>query len=124
MVATTVHLMRHGEVHNPEGVLYGRLPGYRLSERGQEMARVVAAHLSDENAHDIVQPAVALVVTEVEHGSHNLTSAGWVGSPVSMPLEHNRRAVLRLDDRAKIGPEQPGRALPAWVVGATKPTPD
>lgn len=48
MVATTVHLMRHGEVHNPEGVLYGRLPGYRLSERGQEMARVVAAHLSDE----------------------------------------------------------------------------
>ncbi|HWJ83963.1 MAG TPA: histidine phosphatase family protein [Cellulomonas sp.] len=48
MVATTVHLMRHGEVHNPEGVLYGRLPGYHLSERGQEMARVVAAHLSDE----------------------------------------------------------------------------
>lgn len=48
MVATTVHLMRHGEVHNPEGVLYGRLPGYHLSERGLEMARVVAAHLSDE----------------------------------------------------------------------------
>jgi len=46
MVATTVHLMRHGEVHNPEGVLYGRLPGYRLSERGRAMARMVAAHLS------------------------------------------------------------------------------
>ena len=46
MVATTVHLMRHGEVHNPEGVLYGRLPGYRLSERGRAMARIVAAHLS------------------------------------------------------------------------------
>lgn len=29
MVATTVHLLRHGEVHNPEGVLYGRLHGYR-----------------------------------------------------------------------------------------------
>lgn len=43
MVATTVHLMRHGEVHNPDGVLYGRLPGYRLSERGVAMARVVAA---------------------------------------------------------------------------------
>ena len=25
---TVVHLMRHGEVHNPTGVLYGRLPGY------------------------------------------------------------------------------------------------
>ena len=28
----SVHLMRHGEVHNPGGVLYGRLPGYQLSE--------------------------------------------------------------------------------------------
>ncbi len=46
MVATTIHLMRHGEVHNPTGVLYGRLPGYHLSERGQQMAERVAAHLS------------------------------------------------------------------------------
>ncbi|RPF22987.1 histidine phosphatase family protein [Myceligenerans xiligouense] len=46
MVSTTVHLLRHGEVHNPEGVLYGRLPGYRLSDRGQEMAARVAKHLS------------------------------------------------------------------------------
>jgi broad specificity phosphatase PhoE len=45
MVATTVHLLRHGEVQNPEGILYGRLPGYRLSERGREMADIVAAHL-------------------------------------------------------------------------------
>ena len=32
---TTVHLLRHGEVHNPEGVLYGRLPGFHLSELGR-----------------------------------------------------------------------------------------
>lgn len=31
---TVVHLVRHGEVHNPDHVLYGRLPGYRLSEHG------------------------------------------------------------------------------------------
>lgn len=48
MAATTVHLIRHGEVHNPEGVLYGRLPGYRLSERGQAMARKVAEHLAGD----------------------------------------------------------------------------
>ena len=35
---TTVHLMRHGEVHNPTGVLYGRMPGYHLSDLGREMA--------------------------------------------------------------------------------------
>lgn len=42
---TVVHLMRHGEVHNPDGVLYGRLDGFHLSDLGQEMARLVAAHL-------------------------------------------------------------------------------
>ncbi|MEI7655913.1 MAG: histidine phosphatase family protein [Actinomycetes bacterium] len=37
-----VHLLRHGEVHNPEKVLYGRLPGYFLSDLGQQMARMAA----------------------------------------------------------------------------------
>ena len=44
-LVTTVHLLRHGEVHNPDGILYGRLDGYRLSERGRAMARRVAEHL-------------------------------------------------------------------------------
>ena len=35
---TTVHLVRHGEVFNPEKLLYGRLPGYRLSTLGEQMA--------------------------------------------------------------------------------------
>lgn len=39
---TIVHLLRHGEVHNPAGVLYGRMDGFHLSERGQAMARRVA----------------------------------------------------------------------------------
>ncbi len=39
---TRVHVMRHGEVHNPEGILYGRLPGYHLSERGRAQAQAVA----------------------------------------------------------------------------------
>ncbi|GAA1328895.1 MULTISPECIES: histidine phosphatase family protein [Brachybacterium] len=46
MTTTTVHLVRHGEVHNPERILYGRLPGYRLSERGERMAQCVAEHLA------------------------------------------------------------------------------
>lgn len=45
-----VHLLRHGEVYNPEGVLYGRLPGYRLSELGEQMAQRAADALAD---HDI-----------------------------------------------------------------------
>lgn len=38
MPADRLHLVRHGEVHNPDGVLYGRLEGFRLSERGRAMA--------------------------------------------------------------------------------------
>ena len=43
---TTVHLLRHGEVQNPDAILYGRLPGFGLSELGVEMARRVAASLA------------------------------------------------------------------------------
>ena len=37
---TVVHVLRHGEVHNPEGVLYGRIPGYHLSDHGRAQAMV------------------------------------------------------------------------------------
>jgi broad specificity phosphatase PhoE len=45
-----VHLLRHGEVHNPTGVLYGRMAGFHLSNLGHEMAETVEAHLAD---HDV-----------------------------------------------------------------------
>ncbi|WP_432510306.1 histidine phosphatase family protein [Kineococcus sp. SYSU DK001] len=50
MTRTTVHLVRHGEVWNPERVLYGRLPGFRLSERGQAMAERLGEFFAD---HDV-----------------------------------------------------------------------
>ena len=43
---TTVQVMRHGEVHNPEKVLYGRLPGYNLSDRGRLQAQSAADWLA------------------------------------------------------------------------------
>ena len=51
MPQATVHLLRHGEVHNPAGVLYGRLPEFHLSELGREMARTLAEHFSERAAH-------------------------------------------------------------------------
>ena len=47
---TVVHLVRHGEVHNPQGVLYGRLPAYHLSDNGREMAVLTAEALA---GHDV-----------------------------------------------------------------------
>ena len=43
------HLLRHGEVHNPEGVLYGRRDGYHLSELGVQMAERVADVIGDRD---------------------------------------------------------------------------
>ena len=51
---TVVHLLRHGEVHNPEKVLYGRLPGYRLSETGEAMALAAAEWLADKDLTRVV----------------------------------------------------------------------
>jgi len=47
---TIVHMLRHGEVFNPDKVLYGRLPGFRLSELGVQMAKAGAAYLG---GHDV-----------------------------------------------------------------------
>lgn len=46
---TVVHLLRHGEVHNPGGVVYGRLPGFRLSELGLRMAERAAGFFASRD---------------------------------------------------------------------------
>ena len=58
MVRTTVHLLRHGEVDNPDRVLYGRRPGFGLSERGRTMAERVASGLT-ARAADLVYLAAS-----------------------------------------------------------------
>ncbi len=49
MVARQIHLVRHGEVFNPDRVLYGRIPGFGLSEKGARMATLAATNLHERN---------------------------------------------------------------------------
>jgi broad specificity phosphatase PhoE len=51
---TTVHLLRHGEVFNPDKVLYGRLAGFRLSELGVSMAEQAASYLAGRDVTYVV----------------------------------------------------------------------
>jgi broad specificity phosphatase PhoE len=51
---TTVHLLRHGEVYNPDGILYGRADGYHLSALGRRMAERVADRVGDRDIVAIV----------------------------------------------------------------------
>ena len=53
-VRTTVHLLRHGEVHNPAKVLYGRLPGYVLSDLGHEMAKRAGQALANKDVTEVI----------------------------------------------------------------------
>jgi broad specificity phosphatase PhoE len=46
---TIVHFLRHGEVYNPDHVLYGRLPGFRLSDLGVRQAQAAAEWFKDRD---------------------------------------------------------------------------
>jgi broad specificity phosphatase PhoE len=47
MSKAIVHVMRHGHVENPNGVLYERLPDFHLSEHGRAMAERMADYTAD-----------------------------------------------------------------------------
>jgi len=53
-VKTVVHLMRHGEVHNPQGILYGRLPDFHLSDLGRKMAERGAEFFAERDVVHVV----------------------------------------------------------------------
>ncbi|HZN18396.1 MAG TPA: histidine phosphatase family protein [Micromonosporaceae bacterium] len=88
MSRTVVHVLRHGEVYNPDRILYGRLPGFRLSELGIQMAKAVAAALADrdigyvaasplERAQQTAEPIAAQFGLPVCVDERLIESANW-----------------------------------------------
>jgi len=71
-VRTVVHLVRHGEVENPTGVLYGRLPGFRLSEHGLADAERAADFLAGRDVtHVVASPLERAQQTAVPIGGRH-----------------------------------------------------
>lgn len=62
----TLHFVRHGSVHNPEGIVYGRLPGFYLSGKGFGEAMDAAAVLREMSA---AAPIKALHYSPLERTS-------------------------------------------------------
>ena len=93
---TVVHLLRHGEVHNPDHVLYGRLPGYHLSANGRMMAaaaadyfdgRPVAAVFASplERAQETAQPVADRLGLQITTDDRLIESANVLeGKSVSL----------------------------------------
>ncbi|SOD94277.1 histidine phosphatase family protein [Blastococcus haudaquaticus] len=80
---TVVHLLRHGEVFNPEGVLYGRLPGYRLSTTGEAMALAAAEWF-------VGKDVVHLVSSPLERAQQ---TAAPTASMLSLPVQIDERVI-------------------------------
>jgi broad specificity phosphatase PhoE len=58
-----VHIVRHGEVHNPEKILYGRALGFRLSVRGEQMAAAAGKYLAE---HSLARPVAYVAASPLE----------------------------------------------------------
>jgi broad specificity phosphatase PhoE len=78
---TVVHLLRHGEVFNPRKIIYGRLPGYHLSELGRKMADRAAEYFTGRDV-------VTLVSSPMERAQET-------AAPVAAALE----LTVGIDDR-------------------------
>jgi broad specificity phosphatase PhoE len=85
VVAGQVHLVRHGEVFNPDGVLYGRLPGYRLSTLGRDMARAASDALVASG-----RPVGALISSPLERTRE---SAEPIGTAFALTLDLDERLI-------------------------------
>jgi len=80
---TVVHLLRHGEVDNPRGVIYGRLPGYHLSANGRAMAEAAADYFAD-------RPVVALFSSPMERAQE---TARPVAERLGLPIVIDDRLI-------------------------------
>jgi broad specificity phosphatase PhoE len=80
---TLVHVIRHGEVYNPDKVLYGRLPGFRLSEFGVAQAEKTAAALEGRNI-------TYLVSSPLERA---IQTASPLAEALGLPIERDERLI-------------------------------
>jgi broad specificity phosphatase PhoE len=131
---TTVHLVRHGEVYNPTKVLYGRLPGFRLSDTGLEQAEVVARFLTGrdivkivssplERAQQTAAPLAKAYGLEVETDPRIIESSNYFEGGVVEPgpgiLRHPQHwHALRNPFRPSWG--EPYKEVAARVMAAVK----
>ncbi len=49
-----IHLVRHGEVYNPDHVVYAAIPGFRLSKLGRAQAVAAGERLADRHVIAVV----------------------------------------------------------------------
>lgn len=85
MTEKRIHLVRHGEVYNPDRVLYGRLPGFKLSERGHQMAEAAAKSLAADD-----RQVAKLIASPLERAQQ---SALPISQALGLDIETEERVI-------------------------------
>ena len=93
---TTILMVRHAEVHNPQRLFYGRLPAFRLSAWGEQQAARTAAKLADRPITAVYSSPLirarqtAATIADRHPGATRLVTAllyeigtSWQGTPYS-----------------------------------------
>lgn len=79
MQATTIHFVRHGEVENPNHVLYERLPGFHLSNRGLKMARATAKYIATVPQMRTISAIYSSPLERTQETAQQIASALQIG---------------------------------------------
>ncbi|WP_182355179.1 histidine phosphatase family protein [Flaviflexus huanghaiensis] len=117
MELTTIHLVRHGEVDNPTGILYGRRPGFRLTPLGRGMGEKVGEEFGQR---DIRYIAASPLQRAQETASPTVAATG-------LPLEIDDR-LIEADNRFEGLAVNRNRAVLAhpryysWYVNPLRPS--
>ncbi|MGR2752147.1 histidine phosphatase family protein [Agromyces arachidis] len=109
MPAEQIHLVRHGEVFNPQGVLYGRLPGFGLSDLGRRMADAAAADLQSHR-----RPVSAIVSSPLQRTQQ---SAEPVAARFGLEVQLDERIIEptnRFEGKRMTGRESALRDVRNW----------
>lgn len=119
-MAATLYLMRHGHVHNPMKILYGRLPGYHLSELGRQQAHAAGRWLRGKPLAAIYSSPMeraqqtAGIVAEYHDGLRPILHEGIV--EVMTPHEGRLTAELEAANWDLYSGNQPPYETPAMVL--------
>jgi broad specificity phosphatase PhoE len=83
--ANHIHLVRHGEVFNPDGVLYGRIEGFGLSILGHKMAEAASLFLQNQQA-----PVTGLFASPLQRTQES--AAPWARR-FDLPIQTDERLI-------------------------------
>ena len=114
MEPSVVHVVRHGQVHNPDGVLYGRQPGYGLSDLGRQMAERLGEYFADA-------PLVHLVSSPLQRAQETMAPIAARHPELEVTIDERVIEAANVFEGTQLRQAQRDPAAADQLVGAAQP---